>query len=299
MTLKNGREIEGVVIEVDDERVVLRKASDGISQSWQLTRSDITSLRLAPPDVAGFRGLARRREADRSPDEACDLWRWVCVLRPEGAADQFIHVQSCRRRGRLEEASFAADSAARAHPNNPQIALEQGEVALALGRGTEAVSFARNHLRLAGPGSEEGAWLLARGHEQADQPEEALETYRGLLRDHPRRSDALERFTELALEQRKDPQAIEVAEQVARAAPDLRAGWIAIGKVRYRQGRYADAVTAFQSATRLGGADYERARIFLQCSLARRYDRDPRVVLTPADLQIASQLDFELRRTSP
>jgi cytochrome c-type biogenesis protein CcmH/NrfG len=86
---------------------------------------------------------------------------------------------------------------------------------------------------------------------------------------------------------------------VARAAPDLRAGWIALGKVRYRQSRYPEAVAAFQSATRLGGPDYDRARIFLQCALARRYDRDPRAVLTASDLEIAPQLDPELRRDSP
>ena len=69
--------------------------------------------------------------------------------------------------------------------------------------------------------------------------------------------------------------------------------------VRYRQGRYADAVAMFQSATRLGGPDYDRARIFLQCALARRYDRNPRTVLTAGDLEMAPQLDPELRRDQP
>jgi len=299
VTLKNGREIEGLIVEMDDDRLVLRRAAEGISQSWQLTRSEISSLRLAPPDLSGFRSVARRLEADRSADEASEEWRRVCVLQPESASDQLRLLKSYLRAGRLDDAASAAKAAARSLPNDPRILLEQGEIALAQGRGHDAVAFARDQLRIAGAASEEGVWLLARGLERSERPEEALETYRGLLRAQPRRSDALERFTDLSLEQGKPEQAFEEAERVARSAPDLRAGWIAQGKVRYRQTRFAEAVSAFQSATRLGGPDYERARIFLQCALARRYDRDPRAVLTASDLQIAPQLDPELRRTSP
>jgi cytochrome c-type biogenesis protein CcmH/NrfG len=299
VTLKNGREIEGLITNIDEERLTLRRAAEGVTQSWQLTRSEITSLRLAPPDVSGFRSVARRFDADRSPDEACEAWRRVCVLRPEGAPDQICLIQSYRRRGRLEDACAAAQSAARAHPKDHRIMLEQGEVALAQGRADDAVALARAHLQLTGPASEAGTWLLARGLEQSRQAQQALDAYRGLLRDQPRRSDALERYTDLALGEGKAEEAAEEAGKVARVAPDLRAGWIALGKIRYRQCRFPEAVTAFQSATRLGGPDYDRARIFLQCALARRYDRDPRAVLTASDLEIAPQLDPELRRDSP
>jgi tetratricopeptide (TPR) repeat protein len=299
VTLKNGREIEGLVVDLDDERLTLRRAAEGITQSWQLTRSEITSLRLAPPDVSGLRSVARRFEADRAPDEACEVWRRICILRPEGAIDQIALIQSYRKRGRLEDAAAAAQSAARVLPKDHRILLEQGEVALAQGRAADAVLLARAHLQLTGPASDAGAWLLARGLEQSRQAPEALEAYRGLLREQPRRSDALERYTDLALGEGKGDEAAAEAEKVARVAPDLRAGWIALGKIRYRQGRFPEAVAAFQSATRLGGPDYDRARIFLQCALARRYDRDPRSVLTANDLEIAPQLDPELRRDSP
>jgi predicted Zn-dependent protease len=161
------------------------------------------------------------------------------------------------------------------------------------------VASAREHQKLSGASTEDAAWLLARGLQQSNQPAEALDALRALIKDQPRRSDALERFTELALEQGKADLAVEEAERVTRVAPDLRSGWMALGKVRYRQGRYADAVAMFQSATRLGGPDYDRARIFLQCALARRYDRNPRTVLTAGDLEIAPQLDPELRRDQP
>src|SRR6185436_4394930 len=157
----------------------------------------------------------------------------------------------------------------------------------------------REHLRLAEALSNDGVFLLGRSLELSGQPDEALASYRRLLRTQPRRGDVLERFTDLALLQGKSDQAVEEALRISQIAPDLRAGWIALGKIRYRQTRYAEAVTAFQSATRLGGPDYDRARIFLQCALARRYDRDPRIVLTTADLEIAPQIDPELRRTSP
>jgi tetratricopeptide (TPR) repeat protein len=297
--LKNGREIEGLVVDLDEERLTIRRAQDGGLQSWQLTRKEIVSVQLAPPDMAGFRSIARRLESDRSSDQALEAWRGICVLRPEGVADHLTLVQSYRRTGHLDAAATAAETAARAHPNDPRIPLERGEVALAQGHGAEAVAFAREHLALAGTSTEDGSWLLARGLERSDSPEEALGAYRAILRRQPRRSDALDRFTELALSQGKGDQAAEEAEQMARSAPDLRAGWIAVGKVRYRQGRFAEAVSALESATHLGGPDYDRARIFLQCALARRYDRDPRVVLSAKDLEIALQLDPSLRRDHP
>src|SRR5215831_6050938 len=108
VTLKNGREIEGLVVDLDDERLTLRRAAEGITQSWQLTRSEIMSLRLAPPDVSGLRSVARRFEVDRAPDEACEVWRRICILRPEGAIDQIALIQSYRKRGRLEDAAAAA-----------------------------------------------------------------------------------------------------------------------------------------------------------------------------------------------
>lgn len=299
VTLKNGREIEGLVVDVNPEHLTLHRADSGVSQSWQLTRSEITEVRLASPDVSGFRSVARRLESDRSTEEAGDAWRRICVLRPEGASDHLRLVQFFRRTGRLDDAVAAARTAARAHPRDPRLVLEQGEVALAQGQGSEAVAHAREHLRLAGSPSEDGAWLLARALERSALPEEALDAYRSLLHSHPRRSDALERFTDLALAQERGDEALKEAEKAARAAPDLRSGWIAAGKVRYRQGRFAEAVAAFQSATRLGGPDYDRARIFLQCALARRYDRDPRAVLTESDLKIAPQLDPHLRSVQP
>jgi tetratricopeptide (TPR) repeat protein len=298
--LKNGREIEGLVVELDEERLTIRRAADGGLQSWQLTRNEITSVQLAPPDVAGFRSVARRLETDRSGDQAIEAWRGICVLRPEGVADHLKLVQSYRRSGHFEAAAQAAQTASRVQPGDPRIPLEQGEVALALGHGEEAVAFAKEHLAIAGGGtSDDGSWLLARSLEKANSPEEALAAYRGVLRGKVHRSEALERFTELALAQGKEDQAIEEAELVARSAPDLRVGWIALGKVRYRQGRYTEAVSALESATHLGGPDYDRARIFLQCALARRYDRDPRVVLSAKDLDTARQLDPALRRDQP
>src|SRR5688572_370282 len=200
VTLKNGRELEGVVVDVTAEHVLLhRAATDSILNAWRLTRSDIVDIRLAPPDLSGFRSVARRLEADRSPSEAADAWRWVCTLRPEGGSDQIRLIQSIRKSGRLDDAALAARAAARANPTDPRIPLEQGEIALALGQGADAVGFAREHLRFAGPASEEGAWLLGRALEHTAVVEEAMDAYRSVLRAQPRRSEVLERFTDLAL----------------------------------------------------------------------------------------------------
>ena len=299
LTLKNGRELEGIVVDVDDERITLRRAAEGSFQVWQVTRSELSEIRLTPPDPTGFRGAARKLEAGKALEEAAEEWRRLCVLRPESAPDQIELLRVYRRAGNLDAAAAAGLTAAKVAPKNSKIPLEQGEVALDQGRGAEAVAFAREHLKLSEAVSNDGIWLLGRALESTNQPDEALATYRRILRNQPRRGEALERFTDLAMGLGKSDQAVEEAERIAQACPDLRAGWIALGKVRYRQTRYAEAVTAFQSATRLGGPDYDRARIFLQCALARRYDRDPRIVLTTADLEIAPQLDPELRRSSP
>jgi len=154
-------------------------------------------------------------------------------------------------------------------------------------------------LKLDGSSPGEGSWLLARALDQGGKSEEALAAYRSVLKDQPQRGEALERLVDLALGQGKADEAVDDAERMTRAAPELRAGWIALGKIRYRQSRFSDAVASFQSATRLGGPDYDRARIFLRCALARRFDRDPRSLLAASDLETARQLDPELRSDPP
>src|ERR1051325_8513171 len=105
-------------------------------------RSEITGVRLASPDVAEFRGVARRLEADRQPEQAIEEWRRICVLRPEGATEQLQLIQACRRLGHLDDASTAAQKAGLVLPKNARILLEQGEVALARGQGPEAGGLA-------------------------------------------------------------------------------------------------------------------------------------------------------------
>src|SRR5262249_48804591 len=146
-------------------------------------------------------------EADRSPEEAGEALRKLCILRPEDASDQIRLVQFYRRTGRVDDALAAAQTAWRAHPNDARIPLEQGEIALAQGRGADAVTFARENLRVAGPASDGGSWLLARSLEINGQTEEALVAYRTMLRAQPRRADVLERFTDLSLSQGKAEQA--------------------------------------------------------------------------------------------
>jgi tetratricopeptide (TPR) repeat protein len=299
VTLKSGEQLDCLVVEVDERQIKLRRGSDGVSEIRQVSRTEVRQIQLSTPDVAGFRSVAHRFESDRWVREATDVWRQVCVLRPESTPDQLKLAQSYRRAGRLDDAAAAAQIAAKSDPGDAQAPLEQGEIALAAGDAPSAVRFARESLRLAPAGTEPGRWLLARSLDAAGLADDALGEYRRILRADPRRSDALERLVDLSLMQKKGDQAIPDVEQVTRSAADLRAGWIALGKLLYRTDQLRDAEAAFRTATSLGGSDYTRARVYFQCTIARRYGRNPAAVLSAADLKVAADLDPALRRDFP
>jgi len=299
VTLKNGQELEGLVTEVSDLTIRLRKGAGHVLVSRDLSRSEIAAVRLSPPDVSDLRELARLQELDRAWEDATETLRQVCTLWPESAQDQLRLAQDYRKLKKYQEAMIAADAAARADPRNARIPLEQGEISLAIGDAPGSVHYAREHLRLSGEDGLEGNWLLGRGCELGEQVDEALDAYRKVLKTDPRLSEVLDRFTDLALRAGKAQAAIEEAEKILHAAPALRAGWLALGKAQYHLGKFPEAVDTFQSATALGGADYPRARVYLQCARARKAGVDPETVLAREDLEIASHLDSNLRREKP
>jgi cytochrome c-type biogenesis protein CcmH/NrfG len=296
VTLNNGHRLEGLVVEVNDLQIRLRWGNEGIALSEEIPRKHITEIQLAPPEISGFRTVAARLESDRSVDLAIDALRELCALRPESLADQVKLARLLSRAGRLEEADLALEATERVAPGDPRVTLERGEVALLRGDGPETVKHAREHQKRAGCETPQGLWLLARGLEKSDLAADAMGEYRKLLRSDPRKSEAMVRFTALALRENRSQEVVTEAERVCREAPDLRAGWMALGTVHYLSGRYAEAVSSFRSATGPGGDGYNRARVYFQCSLARRYGRDPRAVLTESDFLIAQELDPELRR---
>jgi Flp pilus assembly protein TadD len=299
VTLKSGEQLEGLVVHVDEREVRLRRGVGGMSVTRLVSMADVVEIRLAQPQLSEFRSIARKLESDRWTTEATDLWRQVCILRPEGVSDRLRLSQMLRREGNLEEAAAAVAAAAKADPADPRVPLEQGELALAQGDGPAAVKFAREALRLSASDPAPGRWLLGRGLERCGLPDDALLEYRTLLRGDPRQGEVLERFVALSMEEKKAEAAIPELERLTRAAPDQRSGWIALGRLLYRLGRFPDAAEAFRTATGLGGAGYNRARVFFQCSLARRFSRDPGAVLSAADLHVAIELDPTLRRDSP
>jgi tetratricopeptide (TPR) repeat protein len=259
----------------------------------------VTEIRLSTPDVSGFRSVARRFESSRWTQQATEAWREVCVLRPECAPDQLKLAQAFRRAGRLDDAASAALTAAKADPRSSRVPLEQGEIALAAGDGPAAVKFARAHLRLGPAESTEGTWLLGRALELSGLADDALLEYRTLLRADPGQGEVLDRFVDLALAQKKAQQALPEIERLTETAGRQRSGWIALGKLLYRLDRFPEAETALRKATSLGGPDYNRARVYFQCTLARRFGRKPEAVLSADDLRVAADLDPVLRRESP
>jgi Flp pilus assembly protein TadD len=299
VTLKNGEQLDCLVIDVDERQVKLRRGSEGVHEFRQISRSEVTEIRLSTPDVSGFRTVARRFESDRWAREATDVWRQVCVLRPEGVQDQLKLAQSYRHAGRLEDAAAAAQAAAKADARDPKVATEQGEIALASGDATAAVRFAREALHLSTVEPEGSRWLLARALEGAGLSDDALGEYARLLVAEPRNSELLDRYVELALRQKRAEAAVPEVTRVTRAAADLRSAWIALGRLLYRLDRMPEAESAFRTATSLGGSDYNRARVYFQCTIAKRYGRNPELVLNASDLKIAVELDPSLRRETP
>jgi Flp pilus assembly protein TadD len=299
VTLKTGEQLDCLVIDVDERQVKVRRGSEGVTEFRQISRSEVTEIRLSTPDVTGFRTVAKRFESDRWVREATDVWRQVCVLRPEGVQDQLTLAQSYRRTGRLEDAAAAALAAAKADSRDPKVPLEQGEIALATGDATGAVRFAREALRQSTLEPEGSRWLLARALEGAGLTDDAMGEYARLLQAEPRNGDLLDRYVDLALRQKRVEAAVPEVTRVTRAAADLRSSWIALGRLLYRLDRMSEAESAFRTATSLGGSDYNRARVYFQCTIARRYGRNPELVLNASDLKVAVDLDPSLRRDTP
>jgi Flp pilus assembly protein TadD len=179
------------------------------------------------------------------------------------------------------------------------VPTEQGEIALATGDATAAVRFARESLQMSAVESEGSRWLLARALEGAGLSDDALGEYARLLLAEPRNGELLERYVDLALRTKRADAAVPEVTRVTRAAADLRSGWIALGRLLYRLDRMPEAETAFRTATSLGGSDYNRARVYFQCTIARRYGRNPELVLNASDLKVAIDLDPSLRRETP
>lgn len=292
LKLKDGRELEGLIVQIDDSTVLIRSTDAGSGpEARAYPRAQVYSIRLSRPELPALRKLAERSESSEGLQASVQIWRIVCSLWPESAADQLKLAQSLRRLGLLEESAARADAAAKADPRDARIPLEQGEISLARGDAKQAIACVRDHFRLRSGDTAEGNWLLGRASEKSFLVEEALSAYRMVLLADPGRKEVLERFVRFALAHGKNDSATEMARCVISLAPSLRSGWLALGRVEYRRGRWNEAVSAFQSATSLGGDDYERARIFLHCARARQAHRDPRAGLRSNDLAVAGELD--------
>jgi len=299
ITLKDGERIEGLIVEADDASVLVRWGGGRAVITRRVPRRAIKTIRFAASDTAGLRELARRSEAQGDLRDAAEVLTIACGLNPDSAEDHRRRARCLRLAGKLDEASDAAALAARLEPEEAATFFEQAEVRLAARDYKRAAQHALDGLRRAGSGSIEGNWLLARAFDGGALPQDAIGAYRKVLQADPTHVGALERLTALLLSRQASLEAETVARDFVRASPDVRAGRVSLGFVLYRQGRYGEAVDAFRAATALGGAGYDRARIFLHCARSRSAGTSPALGLSPQELDISRELDPDLRRDIP
>jgi tetratricopeptide (TPR) repeat protein len=299
ITMRDGEKIEGLIIEADDDSVLVRWGAGRAVISRRVPRKSISAIKLGEPNVDGLRELARRSESQGEILDAAQVWRIVCALRPESADDHLRCARALRVAGRSEDAAAAIACAARLDADDARIRIEQGEIAFAKGDFRGAVQHAQDGLKRAGPTSVDGYWLLARAAEAAKDADGAIDAYGKLLKADTTHIGALERLVDLLLARRATLEAENVARSFVRAAPDVRAGRVALGVALYRQSRWGEAVDAFRAATSLGGPGYERARVYLHVARARSADTDPDRGLTEADIAVARELDPDLGRKKP
>ncbi|MBI2932071.1 MAG: tetratricopeptide repeat protein [Planctomycetes bacterium] len=292
---RDGERIEGLIVGADLQSLLVQWGAGRAVITRRVWRREIETIRFSPPDLNGLRDLARRSALRGETADACSVYGIICGLHPESVDDQVSLSQNLRSCGRLHEALAVAQTAEKVDPRHSGVHFELGEIHLALGDASQAV----RHALGTDPESLEAQWLLGRAYERAAMFDEAIRAYRCALRIDPTHAGALERVTQLYQAAQAPNEAETVARAFIRAAPEARAGRVALGIALYRQARFGEAVDAFRAATSLGGTGYDRARIFLHCARARSANTDPSSGLTQAESAVAAQLDPDLRRKRP
>jgi predicted O-linked N-acetylglucosamine transferase (SPINDLY family) len=164
-----------------------------------------------------------------------------------------LRVEEGRRRheiGRVDEAELIYCDILRDHPDHPDghhllglIALQRGQIALALARITTAIAL----------GGDQAPYHnnLANALLQAGDPERATAHYRIALRDRPESAEIHSNLGAVLVTLRRLPEALPHLREACRLDPALPEGYVNLGNTLQGLGDVAEAEAAYRQALAL------------------------------------------------
>ncbi len=290
--LKDGRVLQGVIVEVEGGIITLQQGVDGARIVSTHSREDILMVRLGPVNLDRERDRALRYMREKQYSEALPIWKYIHVLEPENVPYGLGLAKVLLLTGNGDEARSLGERLLSRSPKEGSIHLELGEIALASGEAEEAIHFAK-------AAGNSGFLLLFRAYSALGKREEANRSLHQAWGNDPGNTQIFIRLWRGLVENRDFSSAEKLSRDWVERKPQERKGWLLLGQVLHAQGEYRKAISMFKKAITLGGPGFDRARVYLRVSEAREKGCSPFSNIQERDINFACELEPELRRNHP
>ncbi len=206
-------------------------------------------LGMAPGSIQHLALLGRALAKQGRHDEAAAQLDEAISLAPEVPLlyEDLGTVRACQ--GRHEDAIGLFEKAVRLDPRQPSAHRKLGQALAAAGRGEEADRHFESYFD-----RDPVAGRVAEGadHLRAGRVDEAVATFRDVLRSHPDNVDAMRYLGIAYWRGKKRPGDAEAwLRRATSVAPDFAAAWMSLGLVLLDNGKPNDAIAAYRRAVEL------------------------------------------------
>lgn len=208
-----------------------------------------TLASLAPDSAPAHEHLMRTLELNGQIAEALDTANHILTLQPDNLPARFGQVRYLAQLGKLGEARAQLEPLKAEFPDQAEFQLIEGRIAMAEGRGPEAVSAYREAFK-----TSRNNWTLlelARGLFATGQGDEAVSMMEAWIKDYPQ--DVLTRMTlaEAQITLGKLPDADRQYEEILDITPKNARALNNLAWVRMSLGNAGEAVTLGRKALAL------------------------------------------------
>lgn len=204
-------------------------------------------LNLHPESVEYLRLLGRALMQQRRFDEAETALRIAIELAPDFAPLSEELGSALGQQRKFEEAIPLFEQAVRQDPGLASAHKKLGQSLAAIGRGTEAdVAFETFFEQ----DPDTGVVALGAAQIRVGKEEEAIHSFRKVLKKNPDNVDAMRFLAAVYLKQEKKLRDAEaLLQRATKIAPDFAMAWFDLGQVLVKRAKRMEAIEAFTQAT--------------------------------------------------